>query len=111
LVSPGAGFTEIAEQPSGESTPSDLQAQWATNDPTIDASWTNLNGGALGVELRAASGSGGDGGVSPAQSTVTASPIAITAGSGTSTITVTVKDAAGNPISGHRRAVGDGRTR
>jgi hypothetical protein len=52
-VTPGAGFTEISEQPSAEGTPSDLQAQWATNLNTILASWTNLHGGALGVEIRA----------------------------------------------------------
>jgi hypothetical protein len=55
VVTPGAGFTEIAEQPSGESTPGDLQAEWLTNDNTIDATWPlNLNGGALGVEIKAA---------------------------------------------------------
>ena len=54
VVAPGTGFTEIAEQPSGESTPGDLQAEWGTNDNTIDATWPlNLNGGALGVEIRA----------------------------------------------------------
>jgi hypothetical protein len=54
-VTPGAGFTEISEQPSGESTPGDLQAQWATNLNTIVASWANLTAGALGVEIRAQS--------------------------------------------------------
>ncbi|HEU5260303.1 MAG TPA: hypothetical protein VFU41_02645, partial [Gemmatimonadales bacterium] len=53
VVTPGAGFTEIAEQPSGESTPGDLQAEWATNLNTIDATWSSLNGGALGVEIKA----------------------------------------------------------
>jgi hypothetical protein len=97
-VTPGAGFTEIAEQPSSENTPGDLEAEWATNVSTIDASWTNLSGGALGVEIKAAGG--GPGGVSASQSTVTASPTAMAAGSGTATITVTAKDASGNPISG-----------
>jgi hypothetical protein len=41
-VTPGASFSEIAEQPSGEGTPGDLQAEWAT-----------LNAGALGVEIKA----------------------------------------------------------
>jgi hypothetical protein len=100
-VTPGPGFTEIAEQASGESPLSDLEAEWATNDNTIDASWTNLNGGALGVEIKASgAGGGGGGGVSAALSTVTASPSSITAGGGASTITVTVKDASGNPVSG-----------
>jgi len=54
VVAPGAGFTEIAEQPSGESTPGDLQAEWGTNDNSIDATWPlNLNAGALGVEIKA----------------------------------------------------------
>ena len=53
VITPGAGFTEIAEQPSGESTPGDLQAEWATNLNTISAEWANLNGGALGVEIKA----------------------------------------------------------
>jgi hypothetical protein len=52
-VTPGAGFTEIAEQPSGEGTPGDLQAEWAPNQNTIAATWTTLNGGGLGVEIKA----------------------------------------------------------
>ena len=52
-VTPGAGFTEISEQPSGETTPADLEAEWALNLPAIVASWANLNAGALGVEIRA----------------------------------------------------------
>jgi hypothetical protein len=52
-VTPGAGFTEIGEQPSAESTSGDLEAEWATNRNTIAATWTNLNGGALGVEIKA----------------------------------------------------------
>jgi hypothetical protein len=98
-VTPGAGFTEIAEQRSGENPPSDLQAERGTNDNTINASWANASAAALGVEIRAGGGGGG-GEVSPSQSTVTANPGSITAGSGTSTITVTAKDASGNPISG-----------
>ena len=54
VVAPGTGFTEIAEQPSGESTPGDLQVEWRTNYYTIDATWPlTLNAGALGVEIRA----------------------------------------------------------
>jgi hypothetical protein len=52
-VTPGTGFTEIGEQPPGESTPGDLEAEWATNRPTITATWAPLNGGALGVEIKA----------------------------------------------------------
>jgi len=52
-VTPGAGFAEISEQPSGESTPGDLEAEWALNVPTIVASWATLNAGALGIEIKA----------------------------------------------------------
>lgn len=52
-VTPGAGFTEIAEHASGESPPSALQAQWKLNDNTIDAIWTNLRGALIGIEIRA----------------------------------------------------------
>jgi protocatechuate 3,4-dioxygenase beta subunit len=101
-VTPGAGFAELSEQPSAESPPSDLEAEWATNANTIAATWSALNAGALGVEIKAAgSGSASPGrGVDAAQSTVAAAPNSIEAGSGTATITVTVKDASGNPISG-----------
>jgi probable HAF family extracellular repeat protein len=110
-VTPGAGFTEISEQPSGEGTPGDLEAEWATNRNTINATWTNLNGGALGVEIKAAA----KGGPVPdaSRSTVSAAPTSITAGAGSSTISVTVKDAGGNPIRGVRvvlSATGSGNT-
>ncbi len=99
-VTPGSGFTEIAEVPSGENTPGSLMAEWASNRQAIDALWTSLRGAVLGVEIKAAAGGGGGSGVSASQSTVSASSTTITAGSGTSTITVTAKDASGNPISG-----------
>jgi len=54
-VTPGTGFTEIAEQPSAEYPGSDVEAEWATNVNTIAATWAALNGGALGVEIKAAS--------------------------------------------------------
>lgn len=53
--------------------------------------------GLLAFELKAG---GTSGGVSAAQSTVSASPASIAVGSGTSTITVTARDASGNPVSG-----------
>ena len=52
-ITPGAGFTEIAEQASAESPLSALQAQWTTNDNTIDATWANLRGAVLGFEIKA----------------------------------------------------------
>lgn len=103
-VIPGSGFTEITQQPSAESPNADLEAEWTTNDNTVDASWTGLNGAALGVELKSATGGGGGGGggggVSTSLSTVAASPSPIAAGSATSTITVFAKDAGNLPISG-----------
>src|SRR5258705_7313965 len=77
-VTPGAGFTEISEQPSGdiETTAGDLQAEWATGDNTIDASWINLTGGAPGVEIKAAAAGGGGGrSASPSTGTASSSPI------------------------------------
>ena len=53
LVTPGIGFSEITEQPSNESTPADLQAEWAPNLPAITASWLARNAAALGVEIKA----------------------------------------------------------
>lgn len=104
-VTPGSGFTEIAQQPSGESPNGDLQAEWATNDNTIDATWLNLNGAGLGVEIKSNTGGGGGSGVSAALSTVTASPTSIPAEPGLnlgtlSVITVTVRDASNQPVSG-----------
>jgi hypothetical protein len=52
-VSPATGFTEIDEQPANEFTNGDLQTEWAVNRNTINASWSNLRGGALGIELKA----------------------------------------------------------
>ena len=96
-ITPGSGFTEIAEVTPGENTL--LEAQWATNLNTIQASIVSAkNAALLGIEIRA--GAGGPPPVSASQSTVAAAPTQITAGSGTSTITVTAKDGSGNPISG-----------
>jgi hypothetical protein len=52
-ITPGAGFTKIDEVPSGENTPGDLLAEWATNHTTVDASWTSLKGAALAMEIKA----------------------------------------------------------
>jgi hypothetical protein len=59
-VTPGAGFAEIAEHASSESPAADLQAQWTSNDNTINATWPSANGAGLGIEIRA-----GQGGVTP----------------------------------------------
>jgi hypothetical protein len=99
-VTPGAGFTEIAEQPSGEGTPNDLEAEWATNDHTIDASWTNLNGGALGVEIRAGNAGPGNTVVSV---DVTPASASVAVG-GTVQLTATAKNAEGEPLPGYTAA-------
>jgi calcineurin-like phosphoesterase family protein len=52
-IAPGVGFTEIDEQPAAEGTRGDLQTEWAVNRSVIGASWTNLKGGALGLEIKA----------------------------------------------------------
>ncbi|HEY7686331.1 MAG TPA: Ig-like domain-containing protein, partial [Gemmatimonadales bacterium] len=95
-ITPGSGFTEIAEVTPGEATL--LEAQWATNLNTIQAGIASAkNAALLGIEIKA--GAGGAPTVSASQSLVSASG-PITAGSGTSNITVTVKDGSGNPMSG-----------
>jgi hypothetical protein len=52
-ITPGAGFAEISEQSSAESPYSSLMTEWAVNRPAIGATWTNLRGAAIGIELRA----------------------------------------------------------
>jgi hypothetical protein len=81
-ITPGAGFTELSEQPSTESPPSDLMAEGAFNVNMIAATWTNLNGGVLGVEIRAAA-TGGVSTVPPAPSSTTISHTLLTAGNNT----------------------------
>lgn len=93
-ITPGAGFTEIAEQPSAEKPRSDLEAEWATNDNTIDASWATLNGGALGIEIKAA---GTPVPVGIVQVTPATASIAIGA---TVQLTATPLDANGNALAG-----------
>ena len=54
-VTPGAGFAEITETSSGESTL--LETEWATNLNNIQASLSKAaNAGLLGVELKAKAG-------------------------------------------------------
>ena len=95
-VTPGTGFTEIAEHPSAEGTPSDLQAEWTTNDPTIDASWTALSGGALGVEILAGHALPGTTVVSVDVAPASAS-VAV---GGTVQLTATARNAEGEPLAG-----------
>ncbi len=94
-VTPGPGFTEIAEQPSAESPYSDLEVEWTTNDNTVEASWITLNGGALGVEIKA----GPTGPVPVAAVDVTPASASVPVG-GTVQLTATPKDASGSPLSG-----------
>jgi protocatechuate 3,4-dioxygenase beta subunit len=51
-VIPGTGFTTIDEQPSGEGTLADLFAEWAVNRTAVTATWSNKNGGAVGIEVK-----------------------------------------------------------
>jgi hypothetical protein len=55
-ITPGTGFTEITEQVAVETSRGDLQAEWAVNRSTVNATWTNLKGGALAVEIKAGTG-------------------------------------------------------
>ncbi len=99
VINPGAGFTEISEQPSLEATAADLQAEWSTNDATIDAGWaTILRGGAVGLEIRAGSTGGGGPQVDPNQSTIAVAPSEIIAGGAATTVTVTARSANGTPL-------------
>lgn len=93
-VSPGTGFTEIAEQPSGENTAADLEAEWATNLNTIEASWSALNGGALGFEIKA-----GGAPVPVASVEITPSLASVPEG-GALQLAATPRDASGNPLNG-----------
>jgi hypothetical protein len=53
VITAGASFVTIDQQPAGESTVGDLFAEWALNQPAVTASWPTKNAGALGVEIRA----------------------------------------------------------
>lgn len=46
--------TCAARLPSGESPGADLLAEWLVNQAVVNATWTTLNGGGLGVEIKAA---------------------------------------------------------
>ncbi|HZN82827.1 MAG TPA: invasin domain 3-containing protein, partial [Mycobacterium sp.] len=100
VIDPGAGFAEISEQTSGETTPGDLQTEWRVNDNTVDATWGSLssNGAAVALEIKGVGT--GDIGVNAGQSSVTVSPATIVAGTATSTITVTARNAIGAAVRG-----------
>ena len=53
-INPGAGFTEIDEQPSTESTAADLFGEWGVNLPLVRATWSTKHAGGIGVEIKAA---------------------------------------------------------
>lgn len=52
VVSAGAGFTTIDQQPSGEGTTGDLFAEWAPNRPAVTASWAGKSGGVVALEIK-----------------------------------------------------------
>ena len=94
-ITPGAGFTEIAKPASGETPPSALEAERSAGDNTIDARWTKLNGGALGIEIRAAAPA-----VIPVASVeVSPDPASVAVG-GTVQLSAALQDAGGEPLSG-----------
>lgn len=100
-AAPGAGFTELAEAGSGESTL--LETQWGANRNAVSAALSkSANAGLLAIELVAGEGGGGGSGNPPdaGMSSVSAAPSSIVAGLGTSVVTVTVRDASGNPVEG-----------
>ncbi|HEY6059673.1 MAG TPA: Ig-like domain-containing protein, partial [Gemmatimonadales bacterium] len=95
-VTPGSGFTEIAEPTSGETTL--LESERGVNLNTVSATLSRaVAAGLLAIELVAGSN---EPAVSASQSTVAASPTSITAGGSGSTITIVAKDGSGNPMSG-----------
>ena len=61
-------------------TAADLQAEWTTNDATIDVTFpTILRAGAVALEIKAGSSGGGGPQVDPNQSTIAVAPSSITA--------------------------------
>jgi WD40 repeat protein len=93
-ITPGTGFTEIAERPSGETPPSDLEAERSTGDRTIDGRWSRANGGALALEIKAASSS------SPVASVDVSPDSASVAVGGTVQLAAALTDAGGEPLIG-----------
>ena len=54
VIDPGTGFTEIAD----DALPGPVQSQWkATNDTTVDWSWTDASSDAIGVAVEIKEGS------------------------------------------------------
>jgi hypothetical protein len=94
-VTPASGFTEIGEVSSGET--SALQAEWATNQSTVGASWaTSTKAGILAVEFK----SGNAGPVVPVATVEVSPPSAIIAVGGTVQLSASLKDAGGEPLYG-----------
>ena len=95
IVTPASGFTEIAEVSSGEN--SALQAEWATNQTAVGASWaTSTKAGILAVEIK----SGYAGPVVPVATVEVSPPSAIIAVGGTVQLSASLKDAGGEPLTG-----------
>lgn len=52
-ITPGTGFTELAEQQNSEGQT--LQVQWRNdNDTSVDASWSSIDAGGIAIEIKAA---------------------------------------------------------
>ncbi|HJS42319.1 MAG TPA: Ig-like domain-containing protein, partial [Gemmatimonadales bacterium] len=97
-VTPGVGFIEISEQPSGENTPGDLQTQWATNLPNVSATWPIFNAGGLAIEINTSS-TPAPGPAAVASVTVAPDPGSVNVGA-TLQLTATLQDANGNTLTG-----------
>jgi len=95
-VTPGAGFTEIAERASGETPPSDLQAEWSAGDNTIDAKWSSLRAAGLGLEIKVARAAALD----PVASVEVSPDSSALAVRDTVRLTASTLDAGGEPLSG-----------
>jgi Domain of unknown function (DUF1929)/Bacterial Ig-like domain (group 2) len=93
-ITPGAGFLETAEQPSGETPPSDLETEWSVGDNTINATWPKANGAAIGLEIRA--------GVppDPVASVEVTPPSASVAVGATVQLAAELKNGGGEPLTG-----------
>jgi WD40 repeat protein len=93
-ITPGSGFTETTEQPSGETPFSDLQTEWSAGDNTINANWAQANAGAIGLEIRA--------GVPPDPvASVEVSPATASIAAGTTVqLAAELKNGGGEPLTG-----------
>jgi hypothetical protein len=95
VVTPGSGFTEIAEVSSGET--SALQAELATNQQAVVDAWGTLTkAGMLAIEVRA----GNAGPVVPVASVEVSPATATVQAGGTLQLSASIKNESGEPLYG-----------